>query len=240
MRRALSAVAVSFASFLPVAASAGVVAPGETGTGHTFMLDGPPAGTVVAERAVPFEFAAEEDPEDPANPVDHFARGTITSRVLRDEANGHLTFVYSATQTGTNSVIDLDALAVVGFAGLTTDVLTDQSGTRVTRSAAGDGGDSITLAFDSSEDVDGVFVVRTDATAFKEMAEGLAIEIVFQPDSTRVSQFFDTFAPAAGDGGPGPTPVPLPPAAASAIAAVMALALARAARRLLGGGIARA
>ena len=228
MRRAFLVVAVvSFASLLPGVARGGVLAPGERGTGHTFMLDGPPAGDVVAERTVPFEFTAtDESPEDPANPVDHIARGTITSRVLRDGATGHLTFVYQGAQTSTNSVLDLDAVAVVGFAGLATDVLTDQPDPRVNRSTDGD---AITLAFDGPEDVEGLFVVRTDATAFKDLAEGLAVEIVFQPDGTRVSRFFDTFRPAADDG-PGPTPVPLPPAAWSAVAAGVSLAAVRALR----------
>jgi hypothetical protein len=129
--------------------------------------------------------------------------------------------------------VDLEALAVVGFAGFTTDVVSDQSGTLVNRTTDGD---VITLAFDSSEDVNGVFVVRTNATAFEE-SQTLAIEIDFPPSSKRVSQFFATFQPSADAGpGPGPTPVPLPPAAASAIAAGAALALARAARHGLGCG----
>jgi len=218
---------VSVLLFGSAGARAGLIAPGETGSGHTFLTDGPLTGTVVAERTVPYEFSApDEVPDDPDVPATLFARGTITSRVLRDDATGRLTFVYTGTQTATNSIVDLDALAVVGFAGFTTDVVTDQSGTLVNRSTDGD---AITLSFDSSEDVNGLFVVRTNATAFKELAEGLAIEIAFQPDSTRVSQFFDTFQPAA-DAGPGPAPIPLPPAAASAIAAAVSLAMLRAAR----------
>jgi hypothetical protein len=233
MRGALSVTAVvSVLSLTPFVARAGLIAPGEIGSGHTFVLDAPPAGTVVAERTVPFEFTAPPENPDPDNPVDHFARGTITSRVLREDATGRLTFVYQATQSSTNSVLDLDAVAVVGFAGFTTDVLTDQPDPRVNRQADGD---AITLTFDGPEDAEGLFVVRTNATAFKELAEGLAIEIVFQPDGTRVSQFFDTFQPAA-DAGPGPAPIPLPPAAASAIAAVISLASIRAARNALSGG----
>jgi hypothetical protein len=222
--------ALSVALSACVGARAGVVAPGETGSGPAFGFDQVPSGAVLAERTVPYEFTGlSDDPADPLPPVELFARGTITSRVIRDSETGGLTFIYEGTQTATNSIIDLNTLVLRGFTGFTTDVLHGQSDTLVRRSADGD---TISLDFSFSENVDGVFVVRTNATNFKA-ADNLDVGMEFQPDEIRVTQTFGAYQPAA-DAGPGPTPVPLPPAAASAVAAVACLGAARGLRRRTG------
>ena len=62
------------------------------------------------------------------------------------------------------------------------------------------------------EDVDGRFLVRTDATAFA--ADGaFTVGMDFEPGAGNDSATFAAHVPAADDGGPGPNPIPLPPAA---------------------------
>jgi hypothetical protein len=212
---------LAVSSLVSAGARAGVIGPGETRSGFEFELGAVPSGTVVSSSTFPFSFL-DRDPSDPDPGAERFARGSLTSRVVREDGAAGLTFVYQLEQSAINGIVDLDTLWLRGFGGFATDVLTNQNGTRFSRS--GDG-DEIRLEFDSSEDVEGIFVVRTDA-AGSRAAENLEVEIAFQPSGDPLRQTFSAFEPAAA----GPTPVPLPPAAWPALGMMATIAAAGAVR----------
>ena len=202
---------------LSASARAGLLPPGETGGGEGFVLnlsDPSFQGQTLASSSTPFEFNGTNSVGDPV-----FFRGTFNHTVVR-ESSGFLAFHYQFLRGPSNQILDFENFVVGNFGSFTTDLFSDQTSlttARATRSADGN-----TIDFVGDEERDANLVVRTNATAF---AAGGAAALVgsFQPSGGDSTQSFDTFQPAADDGGPGPNPIPLPPAAWAALSTTGAL-----------------
>ncbi|HZN64986.1 MAG TPA: hypothetical protein VFB66_06765 [Tepidisphaeraceae bacterium] len=202
---------------LSASANAGILEPGEGGSGDEFVLrlDDPQfTGETLASRSLPFEIIET----DQLTGEEIGVRGTLTHSVVRESATGRLAFHYGVTGTEVVVQIDFEDLFVRGFQSFVTDVYSDQ--TSLVDASSNRSADGNQVNFVAAENFQGNFVVRTDATEFEEggEAEILAFYQTGDPpggNERRVT--FDTFRPAADDGGE-PNPIPLPPAAWAALA----------------------
>jgi hypothetical protein len=215
---------------LSASVNAGILEPGEGGGGEEFVLrlDDPRfAGETLASRSIPFEIIDT----DQLTGEEIGVRGTLTHSVVRESATGQLAFHYGVTGTQVNVVIDFEDFFARGFQSFLTDVYSNQ--TALTEAGSNRSADGNQIHFIGDESWGGAsFVVRTDATEFEEggEAEILAFYQTGDPPGggeRRVT--FDTFRPAADDGGP--NPIPLPPAAWAALATTGGFGAAKALRR---------
>jgi hypothetical protein len=211
-RRALLATAALVAFSAP--AQAGPLAPGEVGGGEAFVLnlDDPSfQGETVASSTAPISI----ETVDPDTGEPRSFTGTFNHRVVRESATGRLAFHYEFLRTGVVGIYDFESFVVGDFTGFTTDVFSDQ--TALTQARAIRSADGATVEFIGDEENNANVVVRTDATVFQPGGTA-RLEGEFQPDLLNQDVTFETFRPAADDGGPGPNPIPLPPAAWAALA----------------------
>ena len=161
----------------------------------------PWTGDVIATRSDPFNFTYDVPAEDGGG--QYFARGTFTSSVLRNAETGKLAFRYELNQDATNHVNDLESVVIQGFTEgfkvFKTDVYAfdrPENNFSVVRPPDG----NPLIFFFNLEDIDGQFLVLTDATQY-----------VLRPGSFHVSMDFAN----VGDSGAafaafGPSTVPEP------------------------------
>jgi hypothetical protein len=181
----VSVVAIVAALVASGAASAGDVPPGGSRSGRNDehnLWPVPPAeqwrGELLAEQSSPFHFIGE-----PWNDGDErFANGTFTSRVYRDLGTGGLTFAYLLTQTAHSGINDLERVSISSFALFTTDSYFYDSDQAVRRSADG----STLDYFLNVEDIEGMFLVRTNATTFSPNGT-FRLEMDFEPGRARTA-----------------------------------------------------
>ena len=279
------AAALAAPTLIPVAPGASARVTSEAlGAGDFFgFRDGVPDGlTLVAERTTPLvvTLLAEDGLEslrrnafeptlvsprfvdgDPGDPTRLTLSSTLRQRVLRDDADGTLTFAYdvAAATSGTSIAAVLgrgERLSVEGFGGLSVAALGVVGGSDVVERSA-DGG-AVTVR---DEAIVGSFgptlIIDTDATAFGDAGTGRfsssaesvnsGIELsavgTFEDGPTFVvteDAFFfaalnldGLLTPAAApvDGGGDPAVVPLPAGAWGGLATLGGAGLAGAARR---------
>ena len=168
-------------------------------------------GELLAERSQPFEFVGQ--PFEPGGTIP-FARGTFTSQVFRDAGTGGLAFLYDFDQTEFFSTNDFERATLGAFGPFTTDVYFSQGFEDVTRSADGATLDYII----DSEDIDGTFLVRTNAPAFNN-AGSLTVFMDFE--GAGMGAYNQTFAAFQ----------PVPEPSAALLLAIAAAPLIRRPRR---------
>lgn len=161
------AAAAAVLCLAPVTAPAGEVAPGQRidrfdpdDTTQPFVTEADPvAGEVLATSVVPYDV---DDAGEPGQLL--FARGTLTSRVVRELGRVGLTFEYLLEQSEQRGVVDLEDITLRAFNGFATDVRTasDLSYTVIERSADGQ---RLRLAY-NEEDLAEYLIVRTNAPAY--------------------------------------------------------------------------
>jgi hypothetical protein len=143
-------------------------------------------GELLAERSVPFAFVG--DPYDDG--VAPFSRGTFTSRVHRDAETGGLSFVYLLDETSHFGVNDLEHVWIDSFGTFSTDSYFSSDEHGVARSA-----DGATLLYSFNvEDVEGTFLVRTNADAFSAGGT-FRVEMDFEPALGERTATFAAYAP---------------------------------------------
>ena len=235
-RTMLTAGCSAVGCLLATSASAGVVQPGQSASGRNedaglwpLPDDTVWRGELLGEQSDTFEFIGDalESPDDLPDPAP-FARGTFTSRVYRDVETGGLAFEYVLDQTEHAGVIDLERVSIRSFQSFVTDAYFSNDDHNVSRSADGA---SLDYLF-NIEDVDGRFLVRTDAEAFNANGS-FFVAMDFEPDRGTRNDTFAAFQPTADDPGPTPNPIPLPPAAWAAVATVGAFGAGGKLRRRL-------
>jgi len=224
----LAAAAVLLA--LSASVNAGILEPGQSGGGEDFILnleDPRFDGTVLASRTLPFEVIDT----DTLTGEQIGVRGTLTHSVVRQTATGRLAFHYGVQGTQVNATVDFENFYASGFRGFLTDVYSDETSLTTARSTRSADGNEIDFVGDESWGAN--FVVRTDATEFEEGGRA-RIWASFQTGDpaggTERFPQFDTFRPAADDGGP--NPIPLPPAAWAALATMGGFGAVKALRRV--------
>ena len=148
-------------------------------------------GELLGEQTSTFEFVGEPD-DDGSAP---FSRGTFTSRVHRDATTGGLIFVYLLDQTSNAGINDLESVRIASFGTFATDSYFSSMDHSVSRSP---NGQTLRYSF-NIEDVEGVFLVRTDAQQFS--ANGtFFVEMDFEPARGERSRTFAAFAPVPEPG----------------------------------------
>lgn len=197
VRRIVACAALCAAFVLVRPAVAGVLAPGETRHGtnedhHIYPLPDPSVwqGELLAERTQDYEFTGVTTENEQ---VAH--RGTLTSRVHRDRGTGGLAFVYDfdfVADSPPGLVVDFEEASIRDFGSFATDVYFSRDDFVLRRSADGE---SLDFQF-NIVDVEGTFLVRTDAVAFDGNGS-LLVDMDFEGnfDGATDSDTFPTFRP---------------------------------------------
>ena len=198
-------------------ARAGLLEPGQAGSGEAFRLD-------LDDPSFAGDTLATETVTRDVFDVDRVTGETIgvtvtlTHSVVR-EATGQLAFHYRVSGQQVNATVDFENLDVSGFAGFTTDVFSSERS--LTDAGSDRSADGNTIGFIGDESWGADFVVRTDAREFEEGGAAVIWASLITGDPVGGSEHFpsfNTFRPAADDAGPQPNPIPLPPAAWAALA----------------------